>query len=393
MDLNKALYVLSLFSDTTNGNDTFHQRRVAYIAYKIAEGLDFDEYGLNLILQSGLIHDIGLLSETSKLETYKQIIDENFEALNKHAVAGSKIARFFNLHLDVSNAINLHHTPQEKNTSVFGNILFLADNIESVYRSISNPFAFDEIYNFIAQKEHLFNKDMFKVFRNLAQTESFWYALNKKNIDIELSRLVRRHKTQATGDFLKRIAYFMAYSSDHITPFFENYSIYIKNIAMAIGYKMSLDVDSLVLSSLFAHAGYIFIPTLLLNSPDSLNETDFNIIKAHPYYAKALLDELGVDDNIKYPAIYHHEKINKEGYPFKVTIFDDYTEILRISTFLAALLQDRPYRISYEYDEAKNMLNAQEFDKRILDIALSLELENVVKTKDEYYDGIGRLLV
>lgn len=393
MDLNKALYVLSVFSDTINGKDTFHQRRVAFIAYKIAENLDFKRYGLNLVLQSGLIHDIGLLSEASKLETYRQIIEEDFKQLNKHAVIGSKLARFFNLHLDVSNAVGLHHTPQDKNTSALGSLLFLADNIEAVYRSISNPFAFDEIYNFIAQKEHLFNKEMFKVFRELAQTESFWYALNKQNIDRELVKIIDEHKAEADDEFLKRLAYFVAYVSDHITPFFENYSVFIKNIAVAIGYKMSLNKEDLELSALFSHSGYIFIPTNLLNSSEKLNESDFNIIKAHPYYTKLLLDALEISDNIKYPAVYHHEKKSKDGYPFKVTVVDEYTEVLRISTFLAALLQDRPYRVSYEYEEAKNILNSEEFDKKILDIALELELENVVKTRDEYYDGIGRLFL
>jgi len=239
----------------------------------------------------------------------------------------------------------------------------------------------------------VFNKEMLKVFRELAQTESFWYALNKRNIDRELVKIVDGHKEEADSEFLKRLAYFMAYVSDHITPFFENYSVFIKNIAVAIGYKMSLNKDDLELSALFSHSGYIFIPTNLLNSSDRLDESDFNIIKAHPYYTKLLLDTLGVGDNIKYPAVYHHEKKSKDGYPFKVTVVDEYTEVLRISTFLAALLQDRPYRVSYEYEEAKNILNSEEFDKRILDIALELELENVVKTQDEYYEGIGRLFL
>ncbi len=393
MNQNKILYALSLFSDTTSGKDTLHQRRVALVAYKIAENLEFDEYGLNLVLQSGLIHDLGLLSAASKTETFKQIVDENFSELNKHAIVGSRLARFLNLHLDVSNAINFHHTPNEKNTNVLGNILFLADNIEAVYRSISNPFAFDEIYNFIAQKERLFDKKMFLVFRELAQTESFWYALNEKNVDREMSHIIDKHQIETDMEFIKRTAYFMAYVSDHITPFFENYSVYAKNIAMAIGYKMSLNIDDLILAALFSHAGYAFIPTNLLNSPENLSETDFNIIKAHPYYTKLLLDIMELEDNIKQPAIYHHEKKNKEGYPFKIALSGEYVEVIGISTLLAALLQDRPYRVAYEYEDAKNVLYEGSFSKNLLDVALNLDLEKIVKSKDEYYEGIGRLFV
>ncbi len=393
MELNKALYVLSKFSDTANAKDTLHQRRVTLIAYKIAEKLGFDEQGLNLVLQAGLIHDIGLLSETSKIETYRQIIDENFQQLTEHAVKSSKLARFFNLHLDVSNAIGLHHTPKDKNSSVIGNILFLADNIEASYRTLSNPFAFDELYNFIAQKKALFDDAMFKIFRDLAQTESFWYSLSENNMETEIMSIINRYKIEADNEFLKRIAYFMAYSSDHISPFFENYSIYIKNIAIAIGYKLSLNMENIALSALFSHSGYAFIPTNILNSPENLNETDFNIIKSHPYYTKHILDALDVGSEIKYPAIYHHENKSGDGYPFKTNISNTYIEVLRISTLLAALLQDRPYRIAYEYEEAKNMLNSINFEDNILSIALNLELENVVNTKDEYYEGIRRLFI
>ncbi len=393
MNINKAIYTLSLFSDMENGDDTFHKRRVTLIAYRIAEYLRIDNFGLNLILQAGLLHDIGLISGSSKIETFRQIINENFEQLTRHAVISSRIARYFNLHLDVSNAIALHHTPADTNHAVLGNILFLADNIEVSFRSLTNPFAFNELYDFVAQKERLFNKDMLNAFRVISQKESFWYELHEENLDRELLKIVDKHDLPANGDFIKRLAYFVAYSSDYRSLFYENYSIIVKNIAVSIGYKLSLSTEKLILSSLFAHAGNAFLPVDLINSPKQLSETEFNIIKAHPYYTDVFLDMLEMEDKIKYPAIFHHENHSNSGYPFKISEFDKNTEVIRLSTVLAALLQDRPYRVAYSFDEAKDILKEFDFDKDVLDAALNLDLEKMLEIKDEYYEGIRRLFI
>ncbi len=394
MDVNKTLYTISRFSDISSGNDTYHQRRVTLIAYKIAEGLKFDDFGLNLTLQAGLIHDTGLLSEASRIETFRQIIDENFKQLTKHATVSSRIARYFNLHLDVSNAIGLHHTPSEINPAILGNVLFLADNIEVAYRSISNPFAFNEIYDFIAQKDKLFDENALRVFKELSKKEEFWYSLKDDNLDRELLSIVSKHKQKPDrADFVKRIAYFVAFLSDSISMFFDNYSILLKNISVALGYKLSLDIEKLTLASLFAHFGNVFIPLDLLNSPSKLDDTEFNIIKSHPYYTKMFLGLLGVDNDIINMSVYHHENMDKTGYPFKIEADDRYVQVVKLSSVLAALLQDRPYRVAYSYDEAKDIIKEFGFDKSILNIALELDLKKIYETKDEYYEGIRRLFI
>lgn len=393
MDINRAIYTLSLFSDMENGSDTFHKRRVTLIAYRIAEYLKISKFGLNLILQAGLMHDIGLISGSSKIETFRQIIDENFKQLSRHAVISSRIARYFNLHLDVSNAIGLHHTPADTNHAVLGNILFLADNVEVSFRSLTNPFAFDELYDFVAQKERLFNKDMLNAFKVLSQKESFWYEMHEENLDRELIKIVNKHRMPVNSDFVKRLAYFTAYYSDHMSLFYENYSVFVKNIAVSIGYKLSLSAEDLMLSSLFAHVGNAFLPTDLIDSPKQLNETEFNIIKSHPYYTDVFLDMLEIGDKIKCPAVCHHENLSGSGYPFKVSKFDKNTEVVRLSTVLAALLQDRPFRAAYNLDEAKDILKEFDFDNDVLDAALNLDLGKIIEVKDEYYEGIGRLFI
>ncbi len=394
MNLNRILYALSFFSDRSNGYDTFHQRRVALIAYNIAKQMGFDEYGLNLILEAALIHDAALLSEATKTETFRQIINENFEQLNRHAAIGKRAARFFSLHLDVSNAVNLHHTPSNINPAMLGNILFLSDNIEVSYRSLSNPFAFDELYDFLSQKKELFHDEAFKAYKELSQKESFWYQLHEKNLDSELSAVVNKlYEPVKKEDFIKRIAYFMAYSTDNLSPFFENYSVLSKNIAISIGYKLSLDMERIVLSTLLSHLGNVFLPTELLNNPGSLSSVDFNIIKSHPYYSKKIIDIMGLEDEIKFPAIYHHEVGTDSAYPFIVGDVDEYAQVVGISTACAALLQDRPYRIAYDADEAKDIIKNMNFEKRVVDITLNLDFEKIKNIKDNYYEGVRRLFV
>ena len=393
MDTKRILFELSKLSDSIEGNDTFHQRRVAVIAFELARELKFDSFGLDLVLKSALIHDIALLNDTSRVETFRQIVYEEFGKLNKHAVISGRIARFFNLHLDITTAINLHHTPHNSNSSIIGSILFLADNIEVAHRSLTNPFAFDELFEFLNQKSNLFDNTLLDAFKKCSQRECFWFYLLDENVDDRIEEILKMLSEEEADDkFKNALSYFLAYASDNIAPFFDEYSILTKNIATSLGYKLNLDVNKLKYAALLSHIGNLVIPFDVFKK-ESIDEVEYNIIKSHTLNAKRVLERMGFDD-IAGIVFSHHENVQNSGYPCKKMPSLE-SEVLGLSSFVAAMMQDRPYRAALNNKEILNKIDkmSDKYHNNVVKALKEIDFDKVKKTKDEYYDAVSKLFL
>ena len=395
MWVNKLLFELCRLSDSLEGEDTFHQRRVCYIAYNIAKELNFDGFGLDLVVKSALLHDIGILTDESKIETFRNIIYEDYESLNRHAVISGRIARFFNMHLDVTSAINLHHTPHENNTSIIGNILFLADNVEIAYRSLTNPYAYDDLVEFLEQKKGLFDPNMFEVLKSIARKECFWFSLLENHIDDAVCEILDQLPKEEVNEKLKNaVVYLISYMSDSIAPFYDKYTLYVKNIAVNLGYKLGLDTKVLHNAALLSHVGNLKIPHDTFKMP-SLDEETYNVVKSHTFEGYRILKHMGFEKEAEL-VLLHHENNTKEGYPCKVKPEKE-AAALALATIVAAIMQDRPYRVARSDEKIKeglkNFREIELFDGEIIDAMLEIDLEKVRKTDDEYYTAVKKLFI
>ncbi|WP_035586733.1 HD-GYP domain-containing protein [Hippea jasoniae] len=395
MKVLEFLWGISKLFDSIESNDSFHQRRVAFIAYKIADQMGFDEFGKKLILQAGLIHDIGIINDATRIEVFRNIAYNEFEDLQKHAIIGSKIARFFNLHLDVSLAISTHHTKSELNHSTLGNILFLADNLEILYRSLTNPFAYDELFDFIASKRELFDEDAVKALEAVVGKECFWFGLVEENLDFELKDIINSIEDDDIDEKLRKAAiYTLAFVSDSIQPFFDNYSVLMKNIAVNIGYLLGVDIKILETAALLSHVGNLVIPFDLFGF-ESLDQIDYEVVKSHTTNAKRILNTLGFKKEAE--LVYsHHENASGSGYPCKAKASIE-QQVLSLASVVAAVLQDRPYREMFSFDAVKKLLeefrSGGVYSSDVIDGCLKIDFEKLLKTQDEYYESVRKLFV
>ncbi len=393
MLVNRALFELCRLSDSLEGDDTFHQRRVCIISYELAREIGLDRGALSLLVRSALLHDIGLLTDSDKTETFRQIAYEEFSSLNRHAVLGGKVARFLNLHLDITNAINLHHTPHEENSSVLGNILFLADNVEIAYRSLTNPFAYDDLIGYLEQKKRIFDPSVFDALKRVAKRECFWFSLLEEHVDDSVRRIIDElPDDRADEKFETALIYLLSFMSDNVAPFYDRYTLFVKNIAVNMGYKLGLDSKLLHRASLLSHVGNLKIPYTLFSLP-SLDEENYNIIKSHTFEGFGILNRMGFDREAEL-VLLHHENNLEEGYPCRVKPEGE-SAVLALATVVAAIMQDRPYRDAKSDDSIKKGLeNFKElgiFDGELIDAVVDIDLNKVRETEDEYYNATKRL--
>ena len=393
MWVNKALFELCKLSDSVEGDDTFHQRRVCIISYELAREIGFDKSALNLLVRSALLHDIALLTDSDKTETFRQIAYEEFSTLNRHAILGGRVARFLNLHLEITNAINLHHTPHEENSSVFGNILFLADNVEIAYRSLTNPFAYDDLISYLEQKRKIFDPSVFDILKRVARRECFWFSLLEEHVDGVVKEIIDELPDDEADDkFETALIYLISFMSDNIAPFYDRYSLFVKNIAVNMGYKLGMDTELLRRASLLSHVGNLKVPYTLFSLP-SLDEENYNIIKSHTFEGYRILKGMGFDREARL-VLLHHENNLGEGYPCRVKPEGE-VAVLALATIVAAIMQDRPYRGAKSDDDIKKGLeNFKElgiFDGEIVDALIDIDLNKVRETEDEYYTAAKRI--
>jgi len=100
------------------------------------------------------------------------------------------------------------------------------------------------------------------------------------------------------------------------------HSINVAILSVSLGHKIGLSkasLETLSLSALFHDLGKIDIPHSILNKPDKLTETEFNIIKQHSLDSVRRIIKLKTSRkkkiSILLPPFEHHLKYDLSGYP------------------------------------------------------------------------------
>lgn len=120
-------------------------------------------------------------------------------------------------------------------------------------------------------------------------------------------------------------------------------------ISATIGKWLNLsdeDIYNLIIAGLLHDIGKTKISAALLNKPEKLTESEYDIIKTHPSMCYSLIKDLPLDARIKEACLLHHERCDGSGYPFGFSgnRIPDYAKILAIADVYDAMTSPRTYR-------------------------------------------------
>lgn len=161
-------------------------------------------------------------------------------------------------------------------------------------------------------------------------------------------------KDKTTGDHVKRTSNYVHLICKKLIE----HKVYTEELTP---YTANL----MVRAAPFHDLGKLAISSDILNKPGRLTEKEFAQIQKHPVYgANFILKHLqGIEDKelINYAsqmALYHHEKINGNGYSFRLV--DDEiplcAKIMAAADILDALLSPRSYKEAYTINKALQIL-------------------------------------
>lgn len=221
-------------------------------------------------------------------------------------------------------------------------------------------FMKDEIHFFSARLEQQ-NDELKRAIQNGKESEIFINQMIlafAKSIDLK-DKYTRGHSFRV-AEYTKKIAERMGCSDKHLED----------------AYRIALLHD----------IGKIIVPDDILNKPEQLTDSEYEVMKLHAQYGYDILKVIDCLPDLAVGAGYHHERLDGRGYPNGKT-GDEIPEIARIiavaDTF-DTMNSTRPYReklpMEAIVEELKRVAGTQ-LDAKAVDVLLELiaegELEKV----------------
>ena len=170
----------------------------------------------------------------------------------------------------------------------------------------------------------------------------------------------------------KVIDNFMTITSDDHYTFMHSVKVGVYGTAMAINLFQDKvrdhNIDELSMSFFLHDIGMTKVPSTILNKKEPLTDSEWEAIRKHPLWGQDRLRKASYESNESTEIIlYHHERFNGTGYPFKKSGSEIpvYAKICAIADTFESLTTGRPFRSPKSAFETLRIMQvemAREFD-------------------------------
>lgn len=187
---------------------------------------------------------------------------------------------------------------------------------------------------------------------------------------------VRPDSAHFVTTVLHQFAESLGFAIDAKDPYTSMHSEEVAEVSHALALSMGLspsEADIIHVAGHLHDIGKIGVPDSVLKKRGSLNASEWQSIRRHPKAGADILrpvsslKNLGVVDMV----LHHHERYDGTGYPhgLKGIQIPLGARIIAVADSLSAMLQDRPYRVSKDFDAAKEEIvrcSGTQFDPRVV---------------------------
>jgi len=353
--------VIDIISNTLNHVDSRlmdHGKRVAYLLYRVLKPRgDFTGEELRNICILAMLHDVGAY----KTEEIDNML--HFETVDiwEHAIYGSLFLKYFSPLKELSDVVLFHHAEcsmlshlKDNKLQMLAQLISICDRAD-VFASNGGKDERFRVYLEI-YRDIKYRKDIVDMY--LAADINLDGISGEMLIDVEFKNIF--HKTplseEEAEEYIDMIIYSIDFRSSHTV-------IHTLSTVCVAGYlakKLGLSADDIhkVKTGAILHdIGKVGIPLHILESDGKLSNDEMDIMRTHVKYTEEILSG-NVDDDVKFIAINHHEKLNGEGYPKKLKNEEIYffDRIVAIADIFSALCKARSYKKEFKKDKVIKIL-------------------------------------
>ena len=368
-NLNNFLLAMSTPLDFVEKNvcntSNNHSKRVAYIALKFAQKLNFDQKEISDLCSYSLIHNNGLYNAQAKNKNYFNESEENIKFFpflsNK-----TNILKYQNEHFDGSGPFGL----KDKEIPLFSQIIAFADILESKF-DLSNENVQNriEVESFVRSNINcLFSEELVKYYLDFSSSVDFWLDLqNENDILIYIYSNLSDFTSVLTFEEILEITSVFMYIMDKDSALLD------KCIKMSEYYNFEhKDKLTLFIAASLQNIGKFLIPKNIINKTTKLNNTEYELVKSYPYYTKKALSNIMGFNNISIWASNIQETLDGKGYPYKLSAKDLSLKdrLMASLNIYESLRKDKSYRKAFSKEESivlmHKMAEEGKLDKAII---------------------------
>ncbi|HAT8014201.1 HD domain-containing protein [Citrobacter rodentium NBRC 105723 = DSM 16636] len=226
-----------------------HHVRTAFIAWHLARESQFTPAQCRKTLLAALLHDIGGLSEESRLQPLSYYDNE----LNNHAAVGAELLASVPLLNPLSSIVRYHHIRwhngdggcvKDEKVPKESHLIYLADRIDVLiarYRTDDIISAKSEIINIITGGEHLLYKpEYISAFRKIANCEHFWLRIKSTEFIDYIKEIPRIHNDSVSLHNFRDIAGMLAFIIDGFSQHGVQHSLVVGRISGYLAKEMGI---------------------------------------------------------------------------------------------------------------------------------------------------------
>ena len=346
-------YAMNLLRPETT---KLHQR-VAYLAYNIADEMDYGEPDKKELLNASLLYDVGvgMMPERSA--------DQERYYFKDVATTGLGIIGDVQRLKGVCEIIRIMDPETENDESVYGydkykdfaEIIDISDRVAAMLDP--KDAALNQVEDICDSISDLAGEDVspqvVEAFLRFAEKEYVWMeVLHQPEIFLNYIS----DETTVTLDDAIELARFMSRIIDFRSSYTAMHSSGVAATAVRLAEIMGMSEDEckmMMIAGYLHDIGKLKVPKSVLEKNDKLTDEEFNIVKEYAYYTHLLLKDVEGFEQIGKWASLHHEKLNGYGYPFRLKA-DDIpmgARIIAIADIFSAVAEIRSYRAGMSKEE------------------------------------------
>ncbi len=370
-----------------------HQRRVGFIALRLAEQLGMGDALRKEALIAGLLHDSGALSMPDRSITLNFELDATATfSPHQHAVAGYHLIRKFRPFADVAQIIRFHHLPwgngkggvcRNEEVPLGAHITHLADRVDVLINDKANILLQrQDIAKVIEQnKGKLFHPLLVEAFAEVAGKEAFWLDIASVSMG---ARVVGEsgfaHEKLDCDDLLDMTELF-GHIIDFRSRFTATHSSGVSTCAASLARLARFSESECMMMKIAGNLhdlGKLAVPVEILEKPAALTDAEFSVVKAHTYFTYKVLRNFRDMEKLREWAAYHHERLDGNGYPFHLHggELSLGARVMAVADVFTAITEDRPYRAGMTAEEASRVLVNMAANKALDGEVVTLLLDN-----------------
>lgn len=336
--------------------ENLHQM-VAYLAYNIADEMDYSDEDKKDLLYASLLYDVGIVMMPERGADQERYYFKDFAGPGigiigdvprlKGVCEIMKIAE-----PDEEGDMDLFDSDRYKD---FAEIIDLSDRVAAMLDPKDAALnQVEDICDSISEESGQgISSTVVEAFLRFADKEYVWMEVLHQP-EIFLSHI--SDANVVTLDEAIELARFMSRIIDFRSSYTAMHSSGVAATAVRLAEIMGMSEDEckmMMIAGYLHDIGKLKVPKAVLDKNDKLTDSEFNIVKEYAYYTNLLLKDIAGFDQIGRWASLHHEKLNGYGYPFRLSA-DDIpmgARIIAIADIFSAVAEIRAYRSGMAKDE------------------------------------------